>query len=385
MRIGLISGEYPPMQGGVADFTREIGRAFVDMGHAVFVLTDRRGTGNADPGVQVSAAVSGWNRASLGGVQRWIMANRLDVVNLQYQTAAYQMAPLIHLLPRWIRRVPVVTTFHDLRAPYLFPKAGLLRDWWVWRLARDSDAAVVTNPEDEQRLRSAGGVRRIVHIPIGSNIAPGIPENFDRSAWRAQLGAAPGERLIAYFGFLNRSKGVDVLLRALAAAHSPETPFRLVLIGDRTGTSDPTNAAYAAEIETLVARLGLTGRVTWTGYLSPADVSATLLAADCCALPFLDGVSFRRGSLMAALAHGCAVITTAPAVPMPEVRHGENLFLVPPGDPDALAAALQIVTSDEVLRQRLMQGAQALYGLFTWDRIAAQTAALFADLIRPFA
>ncbi|NPV66904.1 MAG: glycosyltransferase [Anaerolineae bacterium] len=382
MRIGLITGEYPPMQGGVADFTREIAQAFADLDHAVFVLTDRRGAGNGDPGVRVSATVHGWNRASLGAVQRWIAVNRLDVVNLQYQTAAYQMAPLIHWLPRLTGAVPFVTTFHDLRVPYLFPKAGPLREWWVLRLVRDSDAAIVTNPEDEQRLRRAGGARQLVHIPIGSNIAPGTPEGFDRAAWRVRLGAAPGERLVAYFGFLNRSKGVDVLLRALAAAHTPETPFRLAIVGDRTGSSDPTNAAYAAEIEALVDRLGLAGRVTWTGYLSPAEVSATLLAADCCALPFLDGVSFRRGSLIAALAHGCAIITTAPAVPIPEVRHAENLFLVPPGDADALAAALQIVTADESLRQRLMSGAQALYSLFTWDRIAVQTAALYADLIR---
>jgi len=385
MRIGLITGEYPPMQGGVADFTREIARAFADMGHAVFVLTDRRGTGSADPGVSVRAAVSGWNRASLSVVERWVAGNRLDVVNLQYQTAAYGMAPLIHLLPRRVGRAPFVTTFHDLRAPYLFPKAGPLRDWWVLRLARDSDAAIVTNLEDENRLRQAGGVRRIAHIPIGSNIAPSLPEGYERAAWRARLGVGPDEKLVAYFGFLNRSKGVDVLLRALAAAYSPETPFRLALIGDRTGSSDPTNAAYAAEIEALVGRLGLAERVIWTGYLKPEEVSATLLAADCCALPFLDGVSFRRGSLMAALAHGCAIITTIPALPMPEVRHGENLFLVPPGDPDTLAAALQIVTSDEVLRRRLMDGAQALYGLFTWERIATQTAALFAELIRPFA
>lgn len=382
MRIGLITGEYPPMQGGVADFTREIGRAFVAQGHTVCVLTGQQGTGLADDGIVVDASVSNWNRASLGAVARWTRVQRLDVVNLQYQTAAYHMAPLIHLLPALIRQIPFVTTFHDLRVPYLFPKAGLLRDWWVLRLARDADGAIVTNGEDERELFRAGGVRRIERIPIGSNIMPSLAANFDRDAWRARIGVGPDETLIAYFGFMNRSKGVDVLLRAVAAAHSRETPIRLVMIGGRTGASDPTNAAYAAEIEALQTELGLQDRVIWTGYVESEAVSAYLAAADCCALPFADGLSFRRGSLMAALAHGCAIVTTAPAIPLPEVRDDVHMRLVPPDNVAALASALQELAQDTALRLRLREGALALHTQFSWERIASRTAALFAAVQR---
>ncbi|MBN2471815.1 MAG: glycosyltransferase family 4 protein [Anaerolineae bacterium] len=381
MRIGLITGEYPPMQGGVADFTREIGRAFVAQSHTVAVLTDVRGRGAKQDGITVDARVTNWNRASLGAVERWAREQRLDVINLQYQTAAYNMAPLIHLLPRRAAPLPLVTTFHDLRVPYLFPKAGPLREWWVLRLARDSAAAIVTNSEDEQALLRAGEVRRVARIPIGSNITPAPPEDFDAEAWRARIGVKPGETLVAFFGFMNRSKGVDTLLRALAAVDTPETPFRLVMIGGRTGDSDPTNAAYAEEIDALINTLGLGDRVIWTGYVDDAAVSAHLYAADCCALPFADGVSFRRGSLMAALAHDCAIISTTPASPLPEVQDGEPMRLVPPGDAGALAAALQDVARDPMLRGRLQAGARQLHAHFGWERIAARTAELFDALI----
>lgn len=381
MRIGLITGEYPPMQGGVADFTREIGRAFAAQGHAVHVLTGPQGTGLTGDDITVDAAVTNWNRASLGAVARWVRDRKLDVVNLQYQTAAYNMAPLVHLLPAIIRTVPFVTTFHDLRVPYLFPKAGPLRDWWVLRLARDADGAIVTNSEDEQRLFRAGGVRRIERIPIGSNIEPALSPDFDRAAWRAQMGIAPDETLIAYFGFMNSSKGVDVLLRAVAEAHSADKPLRLVMIGGRTGASDPTNAAYAAEIEALQQSLGLQDRVIWTGYVDSGEVSAYLEAADCCALPFADGVSFRRGSLMAALAHGCAIVTTSPAIPLPEVRSGVHMQLVPPGDSVALAEALREVALDASLRERLKEGALRLHTQFAWERIAERSVALFTSLV----
>jgi glycosyltransferase involved in cell wall biosynthesis len=410
MRIGLITGEYPLMQGGVADFTRALGMALVELGHTVHVLTDRQGTGDPADGLHVTPAVANWNRASLRGVGQWAQEHRLDVVNLQYQTAAYNMAPLIHLLPRLIQQVPFVTTFHDLRVPYLFPKAGPLRDWWVLRLARDADAAITTNIEDTQGLERAGGVPRIACIPIGSNITGALPPNYDRAAWRARLGVQPGETLIAYFGFLNRSKGVDVLLKALAEAHTvgcgeptpaqdnqplnrsvsgrftkkahtPGSPLRLVIIGGRTGASDPTNAAYADEIDALAASLGLADRLHWTGFVEAAAVSAYLTAADCCALPFMDGVSFRRGSLMAALAHGCPIITTAPTVPDPLLVDRTHGWLVPPGDVPALADALRILAADADLRDRLATGARDLYRHFTWESIAAHTADLFADLI----
>ena len=380
MRIGLITGEYPPMQGGVADFTREIGQAFVSQGHAVYVLTDVRGKGMVADGITVDARVTNWNRASLNTVWRWRLDRQLDVVNLQYQTAAYNMAPLIHLLPRWTPQIPFVTTFHDLRVPYLFPKAGGLRDWWVMRLAWDADAAIVTNVEDEQQLVRDGRVRRIERIPIGSNIRPELPDGFDAAAWRAQFGVGPDVTLVAFFGFMNRSKGVDTLLRAIATVDTPETPFRLLMIGGRTGASDPTNAAYADEIDTLISTLGLDDRVIWTGFLDEAAVSACLTSADVCALPFQDGVSFRRGSLMAALAHGCAIISTTPASPLLDVRDGENMLLIQAGNVDALSVALRTLYDDPVLRNNLQAGALKLHEQFTWDRIATRTIAVFASL-----
>ncbi len=384
MRIGLISGEYPPMQGGVADFTRTLGRAFVGAGHEVFVLTGRDGVGRGDRGIHVSADVTNWNRACLRAVQRWAAERELAVVNLQYQTAAYQMAGMIHLLPRLKGSIPLVVTFHDLRVPYLFPKAGPLRERAVLALARGADAAIVTNPEDERQLALAGGVTRLRRIPIGSNIGGQLPDHFDRTGWRDRVGIGPGDILIGYFGFLNRSKGVETLLHALARLREQGQPCWLVMIGGRTGDSDPTNAAYALEIEALVDRLGLADRVMWTGYLEPGEVSAYLVSCDMLALPYEDGASFRRGSLMAALEHGCPVVTTQPAVAMPELRDGENICLVPPGDAASLAVAVTRLAGDHRLRAALGAGARRLYQGFAWENIADLTLALFGEVSGKF-
>jgi glycosyltransferase involved in cell wall biosynthesis len=284
----------------------------------------------------------------------------------------------------------MVVTYHDLKPPYLFPKAGPLRRRSVRVLARYSDAAIVTNAEDmivaRDWLISAPAPDRgassgqtgdsqahyptLHQIPIGSNIAVSPPAGYERSAWRARLGYGDEDFVWAYFGFLNESKGGEALIRALALC---EPPVRLLMIGGRVGTSDPTNRQYAERMETLMAELGVSDRVRWTGYVPAEQVSAALLSADVVILPYRDGISFRRGSLHAALAHGCPIVSTTPRVPLTELHEGENVFLVPPETPEALCQAARRLHGDPQLRQRIGQGARALSQQFTWEQIAART------------
>src|SRR5262249_24801174 len=142
----------------------------------------------------------------------WAAREKLDIINIQFQTAAFGMSPVVHFLPDVIRSIPVVTTFHDLRYPYLFPKAGGLRDWIVRHLAKASQGVIVTNHEDCEGLK---GLKKVELIPIGSNILQSLPADFDPQCWREKAGAKPGEFLIAYFGLINRSKGLGTLLEAL--------------------------------------------------------------------------------------------------------------------------------------------------------------------------
>ncbi len=395
MRIGLITGEYPPMQGGVGAFSRELADALVRQGHSLHVLTDRCAAGSGEPGIEMANAVSGWNRASLLLAGRWARSNRLDVIDIQYEAAAFQMAALVHWLPALLRQtsplnplsasregknLAIVTTFHDLLVPYLFPKAGPLRRRALLALARGSDGVIVTNRQDEQQLQAERGINGLRRIPIGSNVRAQTPPGYDRAAWRARLEIPPGAVLVGYFGFLNASKGIETLLAAVARAVEQDTNAYVLMIGGRTGSSDPTNIAYANQIDALVERLGLQSRLRWTGFAADAEVSASLCACDVVALPYRDGVSFRRGSFMAAIAHGCVIITTAPQVETPELQDGVNVRLIPPDSPDMLAAAIRELAADSALSARLRTNARTLAGCFTWDHIAEQTAAFYAEI-----
>ena len=393
MRIGLITGEFPPMQGGVGDFTRELARALAALGHDVHVLTSRGRGGEPDSTGEpytTHRAVSDWGWGCWRATRHWIDKCRPDVVNVQYQAAAYAMRPAIHLLPWWLQqlahRPASVVTYHDLKVPYLFPKAGPLRWQAVLALARWSDAAIVTNEQDRLTLSHHPALATpLALIPIGSNIAVQPPAGYDRAVWRARYDVETGDLLLAYFGFLKESKGGETLIRALhKLAVEPPAGMNphLLMVGGKVSSSDPTDRAYLRHIEALIAQLGLTDRIHWTGYTLPEEVSANLLAADVCVLPYRDGASFRRGSFMAALTHSRPVVSTHPRVPLPELHDGENILLVPPDDDAALAAAIARLAADLTLRQRLGDGAGELSRQFTWDRIALRTADLFAQLRR---
>lgn len=398
MRICLISGEYPPMQGGVGDYTREMARAYTAAGHAVTVLTSspdsEAPSAQQEEGIDVRRIVRVWNRRSWSPVCDVLREVAADVVNVQYQAAAYAMQPAVHLLPWRVRRLSprprIVVTYHDLRVPYLFPKAGPLRWWAVLALARWSDGVIVTNAEDEATLARYRFIRHMARIPIGSNIAVSPPAGFSREAWRAARGVQPDDLLLAYFGFLNESKGGETLIRALGRLHPR---YKLLMVGGRVGSSDPTNAAYAARIDRLIARVGLGDRVLSTGYVPPEEVSAALLAADIGVLPYRDGISLRRGSLMALFAHGLPVVSTRYPAPKKEIAdpaewwhpaeviEGENAVLVPPEDEVALSAAIQELGDSPALRAQLGEGAKRLAASFAWPDIAQRTVEFYHGLL----
>jgi glycosyltransferase involved in cell wall biosynthesis len=388
----LITGEFPPMQGGVGDYTRELGLALRELGCRVGVLTAT--AGGPVPGLEVSPMVGRWGWGCWGTILDVVRRERPDVIHVQYQAAAYGMQPAINLLPRRLRlmgdgRPRIAVTFHDLKVPYLFPKAGRVRRWIVNELARGSDLAIVTNRDDleaMQRVLAGRTAPALALVPIGSNITPVQPlliggRPYERDAWRARWGAGPGDVLLSFFGFVNDRKGVDTLLQALQRLSAgPLSGARLLMIGGQTGSSDPTNVAYLARIHALVDELGLADRVRWTGFTPAEEVTASFWAADLCVLPYRDGASLLHGTLHAALAHGVPIVTTRPRRPLPELVDGATACLVPPEDPDALAAAISRLAADPSLRATLAAGACRLAEQFRWPKIAAETLGLYSRL-----
>jgi len=397
MRVGLVTGEFPPMEGGVGAFTEQLGRALKVLGHEVHVITSIKARPKDAPRTlarlrepilldfgYLHPRIGRWRWPSISAVADLVIRHDIELVNLQYQAAAFNMSSAaISYLPWRLKGIaPTVTTFHDLRVPYLFPKAGRLREAAVRGLARRSAGCIATNPADFRQLTTWSG-RLVRDIPIGSNIATYTPNHVEIEEVRLQLGLKGDDILLGYFGFLNETKGADTLIDTLARL---DERFHLVFIGGQTGASDPdNNQTFLAGMRDRITQAGLADRVHWTGFLSPERVSTYLTAADLMVMPYRDGVSLRRGTLMAVLAHGRPLITTVPVEISPEFRHGENMWLVPVGDVDALCGAIVTLTADPSLRESLGHEARALARSYSWDVIAGQTVSLYSEVLGSWA
>lgn len=402
------------MPGGVGDYCARLIQALGERNNKALdlaVLTIRDGALSLldAPGTEYSRVsharnMHSWGWPVLGAVSEVVGSWKPDILHIQYQTGAYAMHPAINLLPAFLRRIgpcpALVVTAHDLLLPYLAPKMSWLREWVTFRLMADCKAVIVTNNEDMLRIRGAprsadtspgAGLAvycaqrrlpahvQVQMIPIGANIDVAPPHDYQRELWRQKLGADANTVLLAYFGLISHSKGLDTILDALEQlpAH-----VRLLVIGGESASQDQ---AYAESLRARMQSNSLQQRVHITGHCSAEDVSAYLLAADMAVLPFKDGASFRRGSLLAALAHGLPVITTYPRniiATDPQLVDGKNAILVPTGDAAAIAAAVCRLALEPVEHGLLAQAAKSLAASFSWHDIAEQHMHVYAQLTK---
>ncbi len=373
-KVLFVTGEYPPMVGGVGRFTAELASALQIQGAQVSVLTDEQVTAESG-GVRVLPGRRGWGWRILSDIPACARAIGAEWIHVQYQTAAYGMHPAINALPYFLRRhgLRAAWTYHDLRVPYLFPKAGArLRDWVTRLPLRAADAVVVTNQSDWESVQGQVQRGQLHRIPIGSDIESRRFTAEERSLRRAARGYGGEQLVLGYFGFLNASKGGLTLVETLAALAGEGRDVHLLMIGDRVGASDATNYGYLQRVEAAIAERGLAGRVRWTGHQSDEEVAADFNAIDVLVMPYEDGMSMRRSTLTAALANGCAIVTTHPQAPTPELAPDSDLLLVPPRDPAATAAAVRRIAADPRLAEKLRVNARKAARQFSWEVIAAR-------------
>ncbi len=143
---------------------------------------------------------------------------------------------------------------------------------------------------------------------------------------------------VLYAGVLIPRKAVDVLVDAFARVSRTFPQARLLLVGR------PDNSEYAQALRSQVERLGLSGRVVFVGEVSPSQLAEYMGRARVLVLPsHSEGLG--RVLVEAMLCGTPAIGSRVGGIP-DVIREGENGWLVPPGDVQALCAALEKVLAD---------------------------------------
>lgn len=289
-----------------------------------------------------------------------------DMVRLRRQADAdvmhYQWLTLprldAHLLPR---RRPRAMTAH-----YVLPPQPTHREVaTARRLFGAMDAVIAHSEHGARRLREDVGLDpdriRVIHHGAFDYLTR-LPEERPLPA---ELRDAEGP-VILFFGLLRPYKGVDLLLEAFGQLTGAE----LWIVGNPRMDVAPLHRLADAAAGTVRFL---------TRFVDDAEIPAIFRRADLVVLPYRDAE--HSGVLYTGLAFGKPMVLSAVGG-FPEVAATGAARLVSPEDPTALAAALSELVADRAARERLAQAArEAAAGPYSWDAVAAQTLALYRDLL----
>jgi glycosyltransferase involved in cell wall biosynthesis len=381
----MVSGEYPPMRGGIGDYTHRLAYALQATGIEVTILCNALSPTVADD-VPVDRSIPSWGWEFWRVMKDKVAQYRPDWLHIQYNASLYPGKAAILFTPLWLKRVNpsvhVAITFHDLQQPRLIPHMHALNRMIFYRSMAFHDLVVTTNESDYRAVQKTVGKKTSLYkIPIGSNILVDRLSQDDRIKLRARLGFGSEDFVIAHFG--TRS-GLAKLIEGFHILRKRGYSVGLLLIGKRL-QAHPDDTAHKYEVlgEEVMAQLaqaGLSDKVVGTGYLPVADVSRHLQCADVLVLPHLPGISMARTCLLSGLVHGMPIVATIPPVMDPELESGRNLLLVESANAQALAEAVSLLQHDQSLRLRLQTGALALGSQITWPVIARKHIAAYREV-----
>lgn len=385
-RIAVLSVHASPLarlgegaNGGLTVYVREVCRALGEVGVATDVFTRAPAgervcvepLGPLSRVVQIPAGERESDREQLlaivpdfaSGVQAFTAGGGYDLVYSHYWLSGVAAAILRDRLG-----LPWVHTAHTwavVKNQGLAPGAQsepARRVAVEGDIARAADLLVVSTEAERRVLEGTYGIdpeRAAVILP-GVDLDRFRPRPRDEV--RRSLGRE-GQRLFVIVGRLERLKGVDLALRALAAVVPEHPEARLLVAG-----GDGGQRGEAERLRTIAIDLGIAGQVEFCGPVPQAQLAQYYAAADACLLPSYTE-SFGLVGLEAQ-ACGIPVIASKAAGMASVVRDGETAFLVASGDARAYARAMALLLDDPGLVERMGEQAAQLAAGFTWRHTA---------------
>jgi hypothetical protein len=362
----LVTGEYPPQPGGVSDYTRLVARGLAEAGDRVHVWCPPAPGPVRAPasggGVEVHRELGGLGPRDLARagrlLDRYPAPRRLLVqwVPHSYGYRSLNLPFCAWLLQRAAARGDRVELM--VHEPFLSYRRG------AWK---QNAAAAVQRLMTAVLLRAAhrvwvaaplwevwwrpfalGRAVPFSWLPIPGN----VPVRGDAEAVaRVRERYAGGGTLLGHFG----TYGPDV-----AAALRAVLPD-LLRGGDERSLLLVGRGSRAFRDELLRESRDLEDRVHATGGLPAGETSSHLAAIDLLVQPYPDGVNARRGSLLALLEHGRAVVTTSGRLTEALWSESGAVALAPDGDAGALVSHAERLLGDARERARLGSAARALY------------------------
>ena len=350
--------------GGMQNHTAELTRALDRRGVVQTVLTTRPPTapyfqrlGDHARVIRLGLPIRRFRQlyAPQAAIIAPILAARSDVVHV-HLGEDLAVLPIGAAAAR-LHRLPLVLTIHtslrhtlavsDLRSALLKTIGGLIERWGE----HSAEAVSVITSRLHRLLLSDGVDENRVHL-----IPPGVDPSLFEGPFEDPFAGIRRPRVL-FVGRLAPQKGVSTLVEAAGLLKDPSA--RILLVGD--GPERP-------KLERDAERLGVDDRLHFVGFFAHDRLPAVFAHADLLVLPSLYE---ELGTVLLEAMQAALPIVASKTGGIPDViENGVNGMLVPPGDPEALARAIDCLLADRKLACRLSEGAQERAKDYDWEVLA---------------
>ena len=363
-RFLIIASVLPPIHDAIGEYSAQFASALATLGQSVELLTSCSTLNDPVPGVSITTSFD-IERADFARLEESLSASGLAAAILQYNPFSWGRrgwAPqIVRALERSKRKNPRLTLgvmFHEIYMMNPGLRSWIMRQWQrrqFNQLVRLADVSFISSSRWRTAVEQAGG--RAVHLPVGSNLPTCPPAHMYT---RSQLGIDDKAFVCGALGSTHLSRPWSWIGAAVQLLQ--QHGFQVVVL--YFGTS-------ADDLRKVCGNVPVLAR----GRLDASEASAHFGAMDLFLSPFQDGLSTRRSSVMAALQHGIATVSThsaatdpifmmrPPAVALSDVHEKSRGF----------AQLCLDLASDPARRRAIAAAGQSLYqSSFDWPLIASR-------------
>ncbi|QMV41086.1 glycosyltransferase family 4 protein [Cohnella cholangitidis] len=304
-----------------------------------------------------------------------INQSSVDVVSLQHEFGIFGGDAGSHVLD-FLRRVkkPVVTTFHTVFEHPTPPYSELQKE-----IARWSDHILVMNRKGIGYLHDNFQIplEKITFVPHGTP----VPNRSDSMNVRRNAGW-DNRKVLFTFGLLGRSKGIELILRALSSAVQAVPELLYVIAGQtHPEVRKHEGEKYREELVQMIADLGLENHVQWINRYVPEDQLVSLISAcDLYVTPYPGMGQITSGTLAYAAGLGRPILST-PYVYAQDLVQGYEEMLLPYGDAESWSSKLIEVFTYPGMLANWERVISEIGRSMHWPHVGAQHLRLFQQVI----
>lgn len=362
----------------------------------MLVYCDRREENMAVPLEEINLV---WSSNPLYPFQiiKQVINDKPDIVHLQHEINMYGgpftaiLFPLLMFFLKMIRIKTIVTIHAVIAKDQMDGKLMRTFSWpqskpfvrlakcalsFIFRITSRLASGIIVHSQYLRSILISDYKARKDKVFV---IPHGVPDKNVGSrthSFRKEWGKhVEGKKIILYFGYVVRRKGLEHLIEAFTNVHENHPDYVLVMAGGEL----PYQKEYVVGLKHMVSEKGLKDKIVFTSFLNSGELERLFVLSEFVVLPCIYSIS-ASGPLAIAMHYHKPVIATDIGTFHEDIDDGKDGLLYPIGDLEALEKAMNKLIEDSLLRQKLSEGMKVKAQNRCWSAIALKTYEIYQGL-----